>query len=157
MANLDATSFTITLAATGENGFVGHSVSIKGRRRTADLKITFGNGVLLYPTGGIPLPSFAAFFMLRNLDSLVVYVEDMVNFVHWKHDRVNNVLRGYLGPGGGAAASLGPSFAVPNVGAVGVASTGAQPAIPINPGPFTEIINSLAPLATTIYVRAEGW
>ena len=46
--------------------------SIAGGRRHVIGTLTFGDGALTYPTGGIPLPAIASFGMPRSLKSLSV-------------------------------------------------------------------------------------
>jgi hypothetical protein len=118
MPALAATDVTVVVA----------DVAIVGRKRHTRGTVTFGDGALTYPTGGIPLPGFAAFGFVRNLETLHMYA---VN------ERTTDYMTRY-GPANGTLL-LYDEEAV----AAG--------------GPLLEALNTEAPPARTYSFMATGW
>lgn len=86
MTDLASTDVTVTV----------NERTIVGKKRRNRVTIAFGDGALTYPSGGVPMPAFGSFGMIRNLDFLTVFDEDDASGIVWKYDRTNNKLRGYI-------------------------------------------------------------
>src|ERR1051325_5444348 len=96
MADLASTDVTITPQAQG--GAPGKAL-IEGRKRKVLAKVTFGDSALTYPSGGVPLPSYLKFGMVRNLEYLKIVDGDDGTGIVWKYDYENKKLRGYRSAG----------------------------------------------------------
>lgn len=142
MADLASSNVTVTIERRG----------IEGKLRRNRVKITFGDGALTYPSGGVPLPGFASFGMKRNLDYLTVFDENDATGIIWKYDAANNKLRAYhiLSQAAGVSGA-GGTLTLTN-GAV-ANSTGS------NVGNVVNLAESLqvAIAAQTMYAEAVGW
>jgi len=102
--------------------------SIVGKKKLNRVNITFGDAALTYPTGGIPMPGFAAFGMIRNLEDIVITgVNGLTTDYMTKYDRVNNKLQLFEEE----AAAAG--------------------------GPLLEADAAEAPAARTYFAQAIGW
>lgn len=102
--------------------------NIVGRKRHIRGTLTFGDGALTYPTGGIPLPGFAAFGFIRNLETLEIYgVNERTTDYMTRYGPTNNTLLLY----DEEAVAAG--------------------------GPLLEALTSEAPAARTYHFRATGW
>ena len=89
MAALVAANVTVT----------NNELKILGQKRHVDVTITFGDSVLTYPSGGVPLPTFASFGLVRNLNYILISGNDSASGVFWKYDKTNQKLRAYRTPG----------------------------------------------------------
>jgi len=102
MADLAAGDVTYTLqgkAVKGEDG-----------RRKQVVKVAFGDGALLYPSGGIPLSSLSNHGFPNVIAELtLIDANDGSGYV-WKYDYENNKLRAYQS----AAASHGHTLFLNN-------------------------------------------
>jgi hypothetical protein len=67
-------------------------------------RITFGDGVKTYPSGGIPLPDFRAFGFLKGIKRFLI--QQPPNGYVYKYDAANNKLMIFQGVGGSAGASV---------------------------------------------------
>ena len=56
--------------------------------------MTFGNGVLTYPTGGVPLPAKEKFGFVKVIDVGLIEQASASAYVH-KFDRTNHTIRIY--------------------------------------------------------------
>ena len=74
MADITATDVTVTEEATHRSSEL--------RQKRNRVQITFGDGVLTYPAGGVPMPSIDKFGMLTSLDQLNFQCETFLP--HWK-------------------------------------------------------------------------
>jgi hypothetical protein len=148
MADLTAANVTVTV----------NEQQIVSKKRRNRVTITFGNGTLTYPSGGVPMPSFSAFGMVRNLDFLTVFDEDDASGIMWKYDRTNNKLRAYF-PTGGATASPASGTAVPQVTSGASTASAVNATTPaLTPGVAKELASaSTAPAAHTFQAEAVGW
>ena len=82
MADLTAANVTVVISKpTIQNGFRANLVTI-----------TFGDGALTYPTGGVPMPAFGVFGMVRNLLN-IVFDDDAAQGVLNTYDAANNKIR----------------------------------------------------------------
>lgn len=70
--------------------------SIEGKTRRNRIKLTFGDGVDTYPSGGVPMPVAGNLGMKRNVDFLTVFDENDASGIMWKYDKDNHKLRGYV-------------------------------------------------------------
>lgn len=71
---------------------------IEGYKRRNRVKIEFGDGALTYPAEGVPLPGFASFGLVRNLDYLILTDANDGSGITWKYDQENKKLRGWQAP-----------------------------------------------------------
>lgn len=105
-----------------------------------------------YPSGGYAL---SASTLGPDILLDTVHVQQGVGGLLFSYNYTTSKLQAYLPTGGGGTGTFGnPTGAVP-AGATGVTSTGAQPAITINPGVAKEV-----PAATdlhTVTVRVEAF
>lgn len=90
MADLASTDITVTLVR--QNILRGSP----GGLRFNNVKLTFGDGALTYPAGGIPVPAAAKFGMLKRLDGIMIYQNSITTIGYiWTYDVANNKLKGY--------------------------------------------------------------
>lgn len=64
-------------------------------KRYAHNKITFGNGVLTYPSGGVPLPTFEKWGLSRNIETILLDDPGSASAYTHKYDKANHTLRIY--------------------------------------------------------------
>ena len=98
MADLAATDVTVTLSTT-----VLPVWYPMGRQKQIAVSLSFGNGALKYPVGGIPMPAIGFFGMVRNLAGLLLQgpvglqaAYDATNnkLLLYSHSHVLNVAQG---------------------------------------------------------------
>ena len=153
--------------------------TIAGKTRRNRVKITFGNGSLTYPSGGVPMPTFGTWGMKRNLDYLTVFDENDASGIVWKYDRANNKLRGYVSTNHAHVFTISSGApAATGSGAMGISAvTGSSDVtlrvaqgsgVTLNTGSpvgsgggadtaLTELSTSAAPAAQTFFAEAVGW
>ena len=181
MADLASTDVTITI----QEGISLGKVWIEAARRHAVVKIAFGDGALTYPTGGVPLPSYLSFGMVRNLAFLKLIDTDEDIGIYWKYDYVAKTLAGYRAPaqthghdlrviggqtttttnevavyGASAATAIFGKEATTNfdILTANSASSGGVLSTTLAVASFTELAaGSYAPAATVLYAEAVGW
>ena len=118
MANLAATNVTVTLSTT-----VLPVWYPQGRQKQIAVSISFGDGALKYPVGGIPMPAIGMFGMVRNLAGLLIQGPvglqagyDPVNnkLLLYSHSHILNLAQGASGDAAGtrvqASAKDGTSY-----------------------------------------------
>lgn len=81
MANIAATDITVTVLKLQK---------LEDSRKINHLKLAFGDGVLTYPAGGVPI-SLGALGCPTNIDSLEVF-DDGVSAYKWIYDATNKKL-----------------------------------------------------------------
>lgn len=153
MPALAATDVTVTIEDK-------QRVARKKRHR---VKLTFGDGALTYPAGGVPMPAFGKFGMYRNLDYLILTDHNDAEGIIWKYDQDNKKLRGYaqgvtVGAAGAAVLDDFPISA--GVGASSARSIGLDSAAgssTIGLGVLKELLTTDAPAAQTLFAEAVGW
>lgn len=103
-------------------------INYEGRTKRVICTITFGDGALTYPTGGIPMPGFASFGLVRNITDIHITGNNArtTDYVY-RYDRTNNKLLLYEEE----AAAAG--------------------------GPLLECDTSEAPAARTLNAEVVGW
>lgn len=157
MTDFVAADVTITVAER----------QIVGKKRRARVTIAFGNGSLTYPSGGIPLPTFASWGMIRNIDFVTCFDSDDASGIIWKYDRTNHKLRGYV-QGASTSGALATGLSVAGLlssntlastgAAVAVESSGAAASGVIYQGVLKELLaGTHAPAAQTLQAEAVGW
>lgn len=114
------TAANVTVAITDRKIFT--------KQRRHAVTITYGDGALTYPAGGVPLPAFANFGFSRYLTSLNIRDPASANGYIYKYDEANNKIRIYQGDNTNAAAA-----------------------------PAVEIGTGVAPAATSLRAEAIGW
>lgn len=87
MVDLASTDVTVTLEER----------TIEGKKKRNRVSIAFGDGALTYPSGGVPMPAFGSFGMVRNLDYAILIDPASATGIIWKWDKTNLKLRGYEG------------------------------------------------------------
>lgn len=158
MPALASTDLTITVQDVGRG-------SLQQDKRHL-VKIAFGDGLLTYPSGGVPLPGFASFGFTRNLAYVVLIDPNDASGIVWKVDYENQKLRGYIQ---GAVISAAGSSTLddfplntttdPDATAslnLGLANTGAA-AGTVYFGKLKELSTTHAPAAQVLYAEAVGW
>ena len=120
MANLASTDVTVTIT----------DVRLAGRKRRVTGTIAFGDGALLYPVGGVPLPGVASFGFYRQMDTFII---------------IGN-------PGGANALTFAPTWDSTN----NKLQLFAETTVATNQ-PLIEGTNALAPAAATYQFEAWGW
>ena len=114
---------------------------IFGREKRNRGTITFGNGILGMPMGGIPLPLISAFGMLRELTTLILSPTDDNSLQPYVYNSVSNrivPLDTDMSPEVEAKLSQIPPGAVATVIGNVAATTGAEDR------PMTTILNFIA-------------
>lgn len=155
MADLASANVTITVSER----------RIVGKKRRNIVKIQFGDGALTYPAGGVPMPTYDGFGMIRQLDYLNILDQDDSNGIFWKYDKDNNKLRAYVQGAAHAAAGAATLDDYAVTGAFGVSAgisisrEAAAGATTSRWGAMVEAPASAtpAPAAQTIYAEAVGW
>ena len=99
MPDLVAADVTVNLAtlntAVGNNTNRNYDIEIVGRRKHAHVAIAFGDGAKTYPPGGVPMPDFGSFFLVRNLEDVILTDEASASALEAKYDTANNKIRLY--------------------------------------------------------------
>lgn len=162
MADLAASDVTVAV--------VDRKIYAKQRRNV--VTITFGDGVLTYPSGGVPLPAAASFGMVRNIDFIVITDANDAAGIVWKYDQANHKLRGYIQgavisaagsgtlddhPLDGTADPLAAADRQPSNGAVSLGII-ASAAGTVYLGAMKELLAAEhAPASQVLYAEAVGW
>lgn len=143
-----------------------------GGLRINTVKIAFGNATLTYPSGGVPMPTYPSFGMMKELEFCNMIDADCAVGQVWKWDYTNKKLRAYIqgtviSAAGGATAddyaldgTTDPYAAAavqPSAGAIGLSLNNTAVAGTIYFGKMKELSTTHAPVATTIYALAFGW
>lgn len=154
MADIAAANVTVTV----------NERQIVSKKRRNRVTIAFGDGVLTYPAGGVPMPAFGSFGMKRNLDYLTVFDEDDSKGVVYKYDRDNNKIRAYVqgyahGTGGAVTVDDYPVNAAEGVTTgISVSLTTGAGAVTDRLGGLVEMAGGVSlPSATTLQAEAVGW
>ena len=101
------------ITASGDIAVTVNERTIEGKKKRNRCTIVLGTGGNDYPSGGIPLPTYQEFGMVRNLDYIINYDNSSADGFLWKYDATNNKLRGYLsGATGVVLAELATGTAV---------------------------------------------
>lgn len=151
MAAIAVTDVTATLVDKTEIGKVS---------KTHVMDLTFGNGTLTYPTGGIPL-STSLLGMKRNVDAVQICDASNADGFVYKWDRTNNKILIYtqgvlVGAAGAQTLDDFPVTAGVGVTADTHLSLKAGGAT-VRLGPLKEIAAADTPAATTLRVIVRGW
>ena len=153
MADIAVTDVTATLVGKTEIGKVSKS-------HVMDL--TFGDGALTYPTGGVPL-STSLLGMKRNVDAVMICDASGADGFVYKWDKTNNKILIYtqgvlVGAAGAVAMDDFPITAgVGTDAAISVSLTGSAGAGTHRLGPLKELAATDTPAATTLRVIVRGW
>jgi len=155
MTALAATDITLTLSQRDKD--IAHRGALKNISIAA---LSFGDGSLTYPSGGIPLPVIGKFGYSRQVDFGSIEPDPDDGYVY-KYDRANHKLRVFAqGVTTGATAA-----AVNENGALAVDVSGAETAVRLpntaastaySLGPLHEVGTSFAPLATAMRMLLFG-
>lgn len=138
---------------------------IEGKKRKSDVTIAFGNGTLTYPSGGVPMPTYPSFGLVRNLDFLALHDPGNANGLVYKYDRTNNKLRIYeqgMRTGSTGAANDSESGALAEGGVDGVTETvvrlmDSAVNTTYQLGALKELTATSTPAAATLKAEAVGW
>lgn len=139
---------------------------IVGKKRRARVTVAFGDGALTYPSGGVPLPTFASYGMTRNIDFITFFDENDASGIIWKYDRTNHKLRGYVqgfdvASMAAADTKLDATIRTGSHATAKIAITCAQAAAASSGayyvGVMQELATTEAPAAQTLQGEAVGW
>lgn len=72
---------------------------IEGPVKYSRCKIEFGDEALTYPTGGVPLPTYASWGFKRNIDFLTLFDQNDASGYVWKYDLDNHKLLAFTSAG----------------------------------------------------------
>jgi len=90
--------------------------------------VTFGDGALTYPSGGVPLPAIGNFGMVEAMNGVVFLEPNAANGFVYKYDISAHTVRIYQGDNNNAADA-----------------------------PLIELTTAATPAATTLVCEAIGW
>jgi hypothetical protein len=66
-----------------------------GGLRLNRVKLVFGDGALTYAAGGVPLPTFPSFGMMKRVDDILIVQNSITTIKYiWTYDPVNHKLIG---------------------------------------------------------------
>lgn len=122
-----------------------------------DITFGAGDGSLLYPALGIPMPDLSKFGMRKEIKR--VQIEQPANGFIYHFDRANHKLRIFQGAPAGAVAA--PAFTGTEANLTGdpqaytPAGSIAAPAFTGQAGPLVELGNVAVPV-TTLYLTVKG-
>ena len=86
MADITADDVTVSIGSRDKNFAQGGA-----SKNMTIASITFGDGALTYPTGGVPMPAIGHFGMHLEMDMMVM--ESSANGFHYKYDRTNHTMK----------------------------------------------------------------
>lgn len=89
MANLAATDVTVTLPSRDRD--IGHGPLMKN---ITIATVTFGDGSLTYPAGGVPMPAIGDFGFQREVQ-IALPMASALDIYNYKYDKTNNKLGMY--------------------------------------------------------------
>ncbi len=155
----DLAASNVTLTTNDRDKDFGH----RGLGKNMSVfSISFGDGALTYPSGGIPLPAIGNFGMRRQIDFMSIEPDPDDGFVY-KFDQTNHKLRIYTqgivtGSTGGSPADSTGGLAENSAAAeTTVQFLGASSAdTTYDLGPLIELPTTVAPAATTIKALVVG-
>ncbi len=147
------------------------------REKRVLAKVTFGNGALTYPAGGIPLTAIASQVDLqRNIRRWSIVDGDDSTGIIWKLDHENQKLRGYTSTANTPTGTNAAGTVLVTAGTTGDAvtnnagvleSTGGQDLITeaqvftgdaVVAADFTELVGGAAtPAEQNLFMYAYGW
>ena len=87
----DLVSTDVTISVPVDKRDIGHG-ALQKNVTIAD--VTFGDGVLTYPAGGVPLPAKEKFGFSKTIDVGLIEDASASGYVH-KYDRTNHRIRIY--------------------------------------------------------------
>ena len=97
MPDLVAADVTVNLATlntvAGNDTNRNYDIEIVGRRKRAHVAIAFGDGAKTYPAGGVPMPGYASFFLVRNLEEVALTDDASGSALSAKYDTANKKIR----------------------------------------------------------------
>jgi len=152
------TSANVAVAVTPANRNMAGSGAYKDFTLA---QITFGNGTLTYPTGGVPLPDKSAFGLHKGIDFALIAQPPANGFVY-KYDKDNHKIKIFtqgVVTGASAAAVNENGALVKNSGGVEAAAPRlpkTAPATTYDLGPMIELPNTIAPAAVTLQMLVVG-
>lgn len=85
----------MTALASSDVTITGVSTVISGPQKRKLVTLAFGDGALTYPSGGVPLPTYASWGFKTKLDYVNLVDPASASGIVWKYDQANNKLRGY--------------------------------------------------------------
>lgn len=158
MAKIAATNVTVAIANR-------HKERVPGTLRKCLADITFGNGTLEYPTGGVPLPAKEQFGFKREI-SFGEIEQPPANGFLYKFDRANHKVKiftmGFVTHATGASVFntavthyyLTNSIAGLSGDLMIAGASAASTTYDI--GPLIELPTTIAPASVTLRVKFEG-
>ena len=151
MAALTAADVTVTVSER----------QIIGKKKRVLASIAFGDGVDTYPSGGIPLPTFENWGLVRNFDDFIITDSSGEGLIY-KYDKTNHKLLIYtqnIRTGSTAAAAAGNGCLAEDVNNAETALRVADTAIDTDydMGAMREANTTFTPASTTIQGQVYGW
>lgn len=160
------------LAATDVSYSITKIKKLSDGRKIVQATLTFGDGALTYPTGGVPLTK-GKLGLPTSVDSFVVEDRGTSGYA-FSYDKTNEKLRAFQGAahthpltlknaavadGASARVNAGTNLLGANTGAdLTIAGGGANGGIQLSTAAGgSELVNSVAPAAQTLKVTAIGW
>lgn len=146
----------VTVAVSNRNKDVGHG-ALKKNITIVDL--TYGDGALTYPTGGVPLPDKAQYGFSKEIT--FGFIEEKDDGFVYKYDRANNKLQIYthgVTTGSTTATTAGNGALVEDSAAAETAVRFANSAVDTtyDLGPLIELPSGIAPAAKTVRMMFVG-
>lgn len=133
---------------------------IAGRKRFVPVTIAFGDGALTYPSGGVPMPAFEKFGMVRNLEDFIMTDGGNASGIIWKYDKANAKMRGWLPTGGAGtqpATPAAPTSGTPTMSGADSTTITTHTHASIIPGLGAELATTATPAAQSLKGYAVGW
>lgn len=161
IASTDVT-YTVVKKTIGESGY-----------RNFTMTLAFGDGALTYPTGGIPLVA-GKLGCPNQILSLNIFSPNSASGYAYKYDAVNKKILLYanaahshpltlknaaVADGATTRVNAGANLLGANTGSdITVAGGGANGGVQLSTAlAASEVLSSVAPAATTLYVEVVGW
>lgn len=155
----------------------GKAVKSEDGHRKQVIKLTFGDGALTYPTGGVPLTNMANYGWPNAIVSAVVSDAGSSGYVP-RYDIANNKLQLFVAPAqthshtlslknaavadsAGARVNAGTNLLGANTGSdISIAGGGANGGVAsatLAAAVLTELASSVAPAAMSVYLVVSGY
>jgi hypothetical protein len=153
MTALASTNVTVSVSVRNRD------IIPAGPKRVQIASVTFGDGALTYPTGGVPLPAIGVFGFNKAIEFGVI--EQPINGFFYKFDRANHKIliynQGVLTGSTSTGALANGAYAVNSAAAetvVRFSNTAASTAYDF--GPLREMAAAIAPASATMLLLLFG-
>jgi len=155
MADLTADDVTVSIGSRDKD-----FARIGSLKNLSIASIAFGDGVLTYPTGGVPLPAIGHFGLNKQMDLLIPQQPSDNGFIY-KYDATNHTLLIYTQGVVTGSTSVSPSGVGAKIensasSAGNPELVGASPDLTYDFGPLIELPTTITPAAVTIKALVVG-